>query len=82
MLGGSSRRELYAAIRYPNRVARQIAGMHKFNGVWVMHLDAASAAQGRYSYMVAELDVSGGDAPVSQVTIAEDFASWVVERVQ
>lgn len=67
---------------YPNRVARQIAGTHKFNGVWVMHLDAASVAQGRYSYMVAELDVSEGDAPVSQVTISKDFESWVVERVQ
>lgn len=67
---------------YPNRVARKIVDRHRFNGVWVMHLDAASVAEGRYIYMVAELDVSEGDAPVSQVIIAADFGSWVVERVQ
>jgi len=67
---------------YPNRLARRIAGAHGFNCVWVVHLDAAAIAQGRYAYIVAELDLSNGDAPVSRVNIAEDFGSWTVERVQ
>lgn len=67
---------------HPNRLARQIAGTHGFNGVWVVHLDAQAIAEGRYAYLVAELAVSEGDAPVSRVSIAEDFGSWTVERVQ
>jgi hypothetical protein len=67
---------------HPNRLARQIAGTHKFKGVWVVHLDARAIAEGRYAYLVAELDVSAGDAPVSRVAIAEDFGSWSVDRVQ
>lgn len=67
---------------YPNRVARQIAGTHKFEGVWMIALDAAAVAEGQYAYNVTELDVDGGDAPISRVTIADDFSSWTVERMQ
>jgi hypothetical protein len=67
---------------YPNKIANQIVGKHNFDGVWVVHLDAASVAAGRYSYLVTELDASAGNAPVSRVDIADDFSSWKVERVQ
>jgi hypothetical protein len=32
--------------------------------------------QDRYSYNVARLDLSVGNAPAWRVTIAPDFASW------
>lgn len=67
---------------HPNKVARAIAGTHGFNGVWVVALNGAAIAEGRYAYDVAELDVSRGDAPVMRVTLAEDFGSWTVEPVQ
>ena len=47
-----------------------------------MHLDSDSIAAGKYSYFVAKLDMSAGNAPVSQVHIADDFSSWTVDRVQ
>lgn len=67
---------------FPNRVARQITGTHEFKGVWAIHLDAASIAEERYAYFVAELDASAGNAPVWQVSLAEDFGAWAVHRVQ
>lgn len=67
---------------FPNRVSREIMGRHKFNGVWLVALDAPALARGQYAYNVAELDVSVGDAPVCCVMIAEDFCSWKVDRVQ
>lgn len=67
---------------FPNRVARAISGKHNFNAIWVAALNAAAIAEGHYAYDVAELDVSAGDAAVSRVTIAGDFGSWRVDRIQ
>jgi hypothetical protein len=67
---------------FPNRVARQIAGTHGFKEVWAIHLDAVSIAEGRYAYFVAELDISAANAPVWRVSLAEDFATWAVSRLQ
>jgi hypothetical protein len=66
---------------FPNRLARQFAGKHYFKGVWLLGLDAAAIAAGRYAYTVA--DISGEQpAPVWRIALAEDFSAWTVERIQ
>ena len=66
----------------PNKLARQIKGTHHFKGVWLLGLDAASIAEGRYAYDVADVSGETEPAPVWRVTLAEDFSTWTVDRIQ
>jgi hypothetical protein len=64
----------------PNEVASQLPDPLYFKAVWVVGLEMVEGRE--YVYNVVHLDISGGDAPVVRVRIAEDFTSWKVERVQ
>lgn len=65
---------------YPNRVARALPNPLYFATVWVVSLQ--SETDGAYSYNVAHLDISAGNAPAYRVHIAKDFDDWQVEGVQ
>ena len=67
---------------FPNRLARQLKGKHHFKGVWLLGLDAAAIAEGRYAYTVADISGDTDPAPVWRVTLADDFSEWTVERIQ
>ena len=64
----------------PNVVARKIAGRHDFETVWVIHLEHAGDAG--YSYCVAWLEATHGNAPCWRVSINGDFTDWQVQRIQ
>ena len=51
-----------------------------FVTVWVVGLQAV--VQGAYVYGVANLETSPTGASVFRVTIAPDFESWTLHRVQ
>lgn len=61
---------------FPNRVAREITGVHPFSQIWVLHLKGV--VHDKYTYLVSLLDISGGDAPVWRIRISPDFSSWNV----
>jgi hypothetical protein len=65
---------------FPNRIARRLPQPLLFEAVWVVSLRSAEC--GRYVYNVTCLDCASGDAPAFLVSIAEDFNSWTVDRVQ
>ena len=64
----------------PTRLTRKIAGAHSFNSVWVVHLEKGDATG--YSYAIALLDLTEGQAPVWRVHIGGDFQRWEVEKIQ
>jgi len=64
---------------FPNRVAKALPNTD-FAGVWVVGLHHVEG--GEYIYGVAQLDVSGGDAPTWAVHISRDFETWKVTRLQ
>jgi hypothetical protein len=67
---------------FPNRLARQFKGKHHFKGVWLLGLDAAAIADGRYAYTCADISGDTEPAPVWRVALADDFSSRTVARLQ
>lgn len=67
---------------FPNRLARQFKGKHHFMGVWLLGLDAAAIAERRYTYTIADISGETELAPVWRVTLADDFSTWAVDRMQ
>jgi hypothetical protein len=65
----------------PSKVARQIAGTHHFDSVWVIGLEAVYNALRKYRYHVTELN-SSAVCPICVVKISDDFKSWTVDRIQ
>lgn len=65
---------------FPNRVVKQLPSPLHFDAAWVIALQGIE--NGEYTYNVAKLDLSEGNAPVWRVTIVRDFDNWRVERVQ
>jgi hypothetical protein len=66
----------------PQRLARQFKGKHHFMGVWLLGLDAAAIAEGRYAYTVADISGDTDPAPIWRIALADDFSSWTVARLQ
>lgn len=67
---------------FPNRLARQFKDKHHFKGIWLLGLNAAAIAEERYAYAVADISGDTEPAPLWQITISEDFSSWMVTRLQ
>ncbi|MEW6597854.1 MAG: hypothetical protein AB1429_10195 [Pseudomonadota bacterium] len=65
---------------HPNRVARLLPSPLHFDTAWAMGLQ--EVIDGAYVYGVTNLNVAGGNAPTWRVSVAPDFKSWTVERVQ
>ncbi len=61
----------------PSEVAKKLAGRHRFENVWVVHLEKVELG---YSYIVSWLHPDGV-AIVWRVLIHPDFTDWIVERV-
>jgi hypothetical protein len=64
----------------PNRVARQIEGKHKFDGVWVVQL--IGVKDGEYEYGVARLTMQTGNAPTWTIKLNSAFDDWTVAQIQ
>lgn len=65
----------------PNRLTQALPKGLAFDGIWVVGLEKGIVG-GQYSYHVANLDLSQGDAPVWRVTICSNFDDWSVEPIQ
>jgi hypothetical protein len=65
---------------FPNRAAKALPKLVDFAAIWVV--DFQGIKDGSYTYGITLLDVSGGNAPICVVCIAEDFGSWLVSQVQ
>jgi hypothetical protein len=69
-----------AGIWHPNKVAQRLPKPLYFSEVWVVGLHAAE--DGEYTYNVACLDITMGDAPTFRVRLNKNFDAWEVEKVQ
>lgn len=65
---------------YPNKVSDELPAELHFDAVWVVGLQCVE--DGEYSYNVARLDRSHGNAPVWRVHINQNFEEWVVDPIQ
>jgi hypothetical protein len=65
---------------FPNEVARELPDPLHFSTVWVVAFEAVE--DGEYIYNVVDLDASNGDAPIFRVSLAKDFASWMVTQIR
>lgn len=61
----------------PSEVAKKLAGKHRFENVWVVHLEKAEKD---YTYVISWLHPRGV-AVVWRIVINLDFTDWIVERV-
>lgn len=61
-------------------MAKQLPQQLHFGSVWVVTLQRVF--EGKYTYGVAHLDVSEGNAPTFIVRINADFTGWAVEKIQ
>lgn len=64
----------------PNVVAKQLPDPLLFEAAWVVGFQGVE--DGKYTYNVARLDLSRGNAPTWRVRISENFDGWIVETVQ
>lgn len=63
---------------FPNRVARVIAGKHRFEAIWAAGLETAEG--GHYIYWVTRLEPE--HAPAWRIRISDSFDGWTVEAIQ
>ena len=64
---------------YPNRVGRQLPGLHDFATVWAVGLDHSNDKE--YVYGVAKFE-DQKNSPAWHVWISFDFDDWNVKRLQ
>jgi hypothetical protein len=64
---------------FPNRVARALPQPLHFSDVWVIALQPPTPP---YTYGVAWLDLSSGNAPTWSVSLNDDFTDWTVTQRQ
>lgn len=64
---------------FPNKVAKALP-KHDFVDVWAVGLQGVKNDE--YAYGVTQLDADGGDTPTWLVSIAKDFETWSIDRIQ